>query len=319
MIHLSIGVNTGLKRKKQGMLLTVQKSKMLFESSISFIGNIPIRDIKPDHIDTLLNSLTEKNPSTQRPTSKQYLIDVRNTAFDVFESAIDNNAIGKNPARKREISKYAPKRYRRALSQTEQKLIVVTPHRARIGALIMMLAGLRRGELIPLTWDDIDLDDFTIHVTKSVEEKRTNHFTIKSGTKTSWGRNISIPLDLAIEIETAKKESSSPYVCPRCNGDMHSPTSWRRMWNNYINTIIKTNKYASHTKIKEITSHYLRHTYATLLYISGVDVVTASKLLGHSNIKTTVEIYTHLDELMLKKSVDKLDDYVSRNLFPNRA
>lgn len=59
------------------------------------------------------------------------------------------------------------------------------------------------------------------------------------------------------------------------------------------------------------------HTYATLLYLSGVDVLTAAKLLGHSNVKTTIAIYTHLDDLMLSKSVDKLDSYLSIALFKN--
>ena len=149
-----------------------------------FIGDIPIRDIKPDNIDTLLDALTEKNPNTQKPASWQYLIDLRNAASGVFESAIDNDILVKNPARKREVSKYAPRQYRRALSQVEQRRIIVTPHRARIGSLIMMLAGLRRGELIPLLWDDIDLNDLVIHVNKSVEEKQTNHFVVKNGTKT---------------------------------------------------------------------------------------------------------------------------------------
>lgn len=72
---------------------------------------------------------------------------------------------------------------------------------------------------------------------------------------------------------------------------------------------------AEQTSIQEITAHYLRHTYATLLYLSGVDVLTAAKLLGHSNVKTTIAIYTHLDDLMLSKSVDKLDSYLSSSLF----
>ena len=259
-----------------------------------------IKDIKPDHIDSLLDKLTERNPNTQRPASHQYLINVRNAASDVFESAIDNDVIAKNPARKREISKFAPKNERRALTTTEQQLVVCTPHRARIGALIMMLAGLRRGELIPLTWDDIDLENFRISITKTVEEKQPNRFSLKNGTKNGkWGRIVDIPIDLAIELEDAKKYASSKYVCCKADGTMHSPTSWRQMWKNYINTIVKINPVAAQTGIKDITAHYLRHTYATLLYVSGVDVVTASKLMGHSNIKTTVAIYTHLDEMMV--------------------
>lgn len=180
----------------------------------------------------------------------------------------------------------------------------------------MMLAGLRRGELIPLTWDDINLDNLTICVCKSVEERGVNRFVVKSGTKGGkWGRIIPITIDLALEIENAKKNAISKYVCCKHNGEMHTPTSWRQMWESYINTIISLSPEASKTGIREVTAHFLRHTYATLLYIAGVDVLTASKLMGHSNIKTTIAIYTHLEEMMVVKSVDKLDSYISKNLF----
>ena len=289
--------------------------KCYLNHTYDFIGNMPIKDIKPDNIDNLLDELTVINPNTNRPSSHQYLVNVRNVAYDVFEYAIDNDVIGKNPAKHREISKYAPKKHRRSLTNIEQKLILVTPHRARIGALIMMFAGLRKGELIPLTWDDIDLDNFRIKVIKSVAEIRPNHFIVKNGTKTtSEGRMVSIPLDLAIEIDEARKSSSSMYVCPKKDGTMQSPTSWQNMWKNYIKTIIDLNPCASSTDIKEITPHFLRHTYATLLYKAGIDVVTASKLMGHSNIKTTVNIYTHFDDMTVVRSVDKLDDYISQNL-----
>ena len=242
--------------------------------------------------------------------------DVKNTAHCVFEKAIDNEVICRNPARGQEISKYAPTKKRRALTREEQKLIILTHHRARVAALIMMLAGLRRGELIPLTWDDCDLDNLKISINKSVEENPGNRFIEKSGTKTgTWGRIVDIPIDLAIEIETAKNLATSKYVSCKIDGTMHTPTSWKRMWSGYIHTILRNSPNAASTGIDEITAHYLRHTYATLLYISGVNVLTASKLMGHASIKTTIAIYTHLDEIMLTKSVDKLDDYISRTLF----
>ncbi|WP_457943412.1 tyrosine-type recombinase/integrase [Caproiciproducens sp. LBM24188] len=294
----------------------IRSLQCYLKHAYNFFGDMPLNKIKTDHIDYMLDSLTECNPNTKKPASHQLLIDVRGAISSVFELAIDKDAVIKNPARKREISKFAPKSERRALTLTEQKLIVSTPHRARIGALIMMLAGLRKGELIPLTWDDINLDDFYISITKSVEEKTANHYIVKNGTKNGkWGRNVGITVDLALEIQKAKETAKSKYVCCKTDGTMHTATSWRRMWSNYIKTIIDLNPSAKQTGINEITAHYLRHTYATLLYISDVDLETACKLLGHSNIKTTLAIYTHLQETMVIKSVDKLDSYISKTIF----
>lgn len=104
---------------------------------------------------------------------------------------------------------------------------------------------------------------------------------------------------------------------------MHTPSSFRSAWKSYICDLNctfggykdgKCNKYDPHglpMMIERITPHMLRHTYATLLYSSGVDVLTASKLLGHSDIKTTLEIYTHLEETMASKSIEKLNIYVT--------
>ncbi|QAT51231.1 hypothetical protein EQM14_04750 [Caproiciproducens sp. NJN-50] len=104
--------------------------------------------------------------------------------------AIENDVSCKNSAKGREIPRRAPQRRRRALTNEEQQWILKTPHRARLSAIIMMFAGLRRGELIPLTWQDIDFDRLTIIVNKSVYAIR-NTFFIKEGVKTGIeGRTI---------------------------------------------------------------------------------------------------------------------------------
>ncbi|WP_101696659.1 tyrosine-type recombinase/integrase [Clostridium minihomine] len=304
-----------LKTRKNKVSWTQYKNLRCYINHLNrYISNMDVAEIKPMDIDALLDALTDENPNTHRPASRQTLVNVRSTASRVFEYGIDIELIVRNPARGREISRYAPRHYRRALTIVEQKLIIATPHRARMGVLVMMLAGLRRGELIPLTWDDIDLDALKISITKSAESKGSNRLFVKEGTKTSWGRVVDIPLDLALELQKAKAVSMSKYVCPRVDGQMHTLMSWRRMWDSYITALCKVPG-AEKTNIQEITAHYLRHTYATLLYISGVDVLTASKLLGHANIKTTMSIYTHLDDMLKAKSVDKLDSYLSSSLF----
>ena len=62
--------------------------------------------------------------------------------------------------------------------------------------------------------------------------------------------------------------------------------------------------------IDKITPHRLRHTYATLLYSSGVDLLTAKELLGHSDVSTTLKIYTHLEKTVINISIKKLEIYI---------
>lgn len=313
---------------RQGRVSTRQAMNLRCQLNhiYTFIGEKNLHEIKPLNVDDMLTKLAIENPNTRKPMAKKTLKDIKNTTSAVFEMAIENDVICKNVARNRMIPRRAPQKRRRALTTEEQKWIIETPHRARIAALIMMLAGLRRGELIPLTWQDINFDTLSISVSKSVYAIR-NKFYIKEGVKTGTeGRVINIPLDLAIELEKAKALSSSKFICPKLNGDMQSPTSWRALWTSYQRALNFRNGsiynkprsiYNPHGVpfvINEITPHMLRHTYATLLYVSGVDVLTASKLMGHADVKTTLEIYTHIQNNLVEKSIDKFDSYVS-NMF----
>lgn len=61
-----------------------------------------------------------------------------------------------------------------------------------------------------------------------------------------------------------------------------------------------------------ITPHWLRHTFITLMYLAGVDVMTAMQQAGHANIQTIMSIYTHLDKEYKQKSISKMDLYISK-------
>ncbi|WP_304509631.1 tyrosine-type recombinase/integrase, partial [Anaerotignum sp.] len=58
------------------------------------------------------------------------------------------------------------------------------------------------------------------------------------------------------------------------------------------------------------TAPWLRHTYATMLYLARVDVLTSKEQLGHSDVQTTLNIFTHLDGKHKRKSMDKLNIYI---------
>lgn len=292
-----------------------------------FIGDMELCDIMAYDLDLMISELHRMNPNTGKPMSKRYLRLVRNTCKRIFEYAAENGLCDKNPAANRKIPRNAPETKRRALTSEEQNLVFLTPHRARIGALIMMLCGLRRGELIPLRWEDIDLPGKTIHVYRSVEDVN-GHFQIKSGTKTDEGRYVPIPSRLSDLLLESKSLPHYSFVCPSAHGRLHTPTSWRKMWNSYLldlNAMYwcqqgkhfnKFDHFSSAGTPIQISAHMLRHTYATILFTAGVDVLTASKLLGHKDVKTTIAIYTHLAKEKETVSISKFEEYIS-SIFPN--
>lgn len=122
-------------------------------------------------------------------------------------------------------------------------------------------------------------------------------------------------------------------VCPSAHGKLMSDSAWKRLWNSYIaelnfrygdfqNNLKWAGKHSSAPTsrftpeklpllIPRFTAHALRHTYITMLYKAGVDVLTAKEQAGHADISTTLAIYTHLDDEFKKRTISKLDSYLN--------
>jgi len=245
-------------------------------------------------------------------------------AKQVFDLAISNRVTDFNPLPAVDLPKdTAPHDGRRALTDKEMKWIIETPHRMQTAAMIMIFAGLRKGELIALQWQNVDLLQKTITVRQTAYQN-SGGIAVKAGGKTSnAARVIDIP-DILVDYLTGV-EKKSLFVCPNTKGDMMSETSWKRAWDSYLCDLnLKYGGFPPGYKppkskfapqkipfvIPRITAHWLRHTYITLLYKSGVDVLTAKEQAGHADISTTLEIYTHLDKQYKRRQIDKLDEYM---------
>jgi integrase len=244
----------------------------------------------------------------------------------VYDLAISNRIIDYNPAGLAKVPKETDRQTkgkddRRALTPQEMRWITDTPHRAQTPAMIMLYAGLRRGEVIPLTWDHIDLDKRTIFVEVSVENTEEG-LSVKPGGKTECStRTVDIPTILVDYLR--QLTPSCEYVCPSAHNKMMSLTSWRKMWDSYLNVLNfkygnienkPTSRFAPDKLpfvIPKITPHWLRHTFITMMYQAGVDVLTAKEQAGHADIQTTLSIYTHLDRTHKRRQMDKLDEYIS--------
>lgn len=286
-----------------------------------YLGPRPVDKIRAIDLQEILFDLAARNPHTGKPTAKKTLVDYRSVMREIFQLMVDNRVIENNPALSLKVSRDAPKETRRALTEEEQRWIVETPHRAQTAAMVMMYAGLRRGELIPLTWADVDLSAHTITVCKAVEAVG-GKFKVKPVTKSVAGmRTVMIP-NVLVNYLAAQKRTSI-YVCPNTTGGMMSDTSWRRMWDSYLTDLNfkygdfvrkPTSKFAPEKLpfvIPRITPHWLRHTFCSMMYMAGVDVVTAQNQMGHADIKTTLHIYTHLSERFKAAEMEKLNTYLN--------
>lgn len=279
------------------------------------IFNVSVCDLRCADLEDILVDLQHNG------YSNRVLQAVKQIAVGIMKECVKNRVIEYNPFTDAEMPKAKPssEEPRRALTAAEQQWIVDTPHRAQTAAMIMMYSGLRRGELIPLTWPDIDLENRTISVNKSVQMIKGHPCIRKSGKSDAAMRTVSIPQRLADYLRQQPKDSL--LVVHMLNGKMYTSNAWRSLWDSYMKELnFKYGDFLNRDSLKKntapivippFTAHWLRHTFITLMYMSGVDVLTASKQAGHSDIKITMEIYTHLDSEFEKKSIDKLDKYLA--------
>lgn len=288
---------------------TITQYKSAIKHLNRYFEFIELKNINLSDFQQVINELAQNNPNTNKPMAKASLENVKKVGADIFNYAIANNISGvTNFFKNVRIPKNATVNKRRALTETEQNRIINTPHRCQPAAMIMMFSGLRKGELIPLLWSDIDLTAKTITVSKSVEYVNNKPIVKPGGKSSNAVRIVPIPSILVDYLKDYKEHSKvlSTLVCVNAGGRMHTKTSFNKMWDSYLidlnvkygyeqQDVSKYDPKGLPMRIERFTPHYLRHTFATLLYLQGVNVVTAKQYLGHADIQTTVNIYTDME------------------------
>lgn len=299
----------------QAKLELIRKYSLQFDmfadaESSQTLGGYNIAKIRLFELQSALDKLATLNPYTGKGTAKRTLSEYRRTIQAVFRYAKNNRAIEFDPSEELTVSKTAPKTERRALDREEQQRVLTFEHEAQLPAMIMMYAGLRRGEVAALQWSDIDFKNKTITVNKAVNFKKNE---IKKPKTDDGTRTVPMPDVLC---DYLKKRKSSGYVVAR-NGKPLNENAWNNLLDKYMAdmnaSVTGVNKFSKNRvfAINLFTWHCLRHTYATILYDAEVDVLTAQKLLGHSDVKTTLEIYTHLSKEKEAHNIDKLNRFLS--------
>lgn len=300
---------------------------------LDVLSPVEIVDLRATDLQEILIDLTSAtSPKTGRQYARRTIKLVKDVAASVMELAIENRVIEFNPFAKVKVPKNAKEAVEReALTEEQREWVDNTPHRAQTAAMIMLYAGLRRGELLPLKWCDIDLENKTIDINKSVEYVNGSAHIKKGGKTKAAVRTVFIPQKL---VDYLKPLQGAPFelVCPSARGVLMSDTSWRRLWESYMCDLnIKYGKWENQINgskapkskyapeklpmvIETFTAHQLRHTYITMLYMAGIDVLTAKEQAGHADIQTTLGIYTHLNAEYKRQNLSKFDQFLNAEL-----
>jgi len=190
--------------------------------------------------------------------------------------------------------------------------------------VIAMLTGLRKGELMGLQWSDVDFQNAILHVRKSLcriqskDElgKVHSHYEIMEPKTAKSKRTIPMSQDVITAFLQQKQwqnvnaeklgciyRNQNDFVFTKEDGSLLSQEGFL---DDYYKILKKYN-------IPRIRFHDLRHTFASFLLESGENMKSIQELLGHSQISTTMDIYTHFSENMKRASIDNLDRIIKGN------
>lgn len=295
---------------------TYNRYKCLVRNSIlPSIGLIKLKNLKPFQIENMLSVEKKKGVSS---TTVQHVYTVLNTALN---RAVKLRILAMNPC------DYVdrPKRTKfvaNVLSVEEFysliDLLDIKLYRDYVFSIalhIVLELGLRRGELSGLEWSNIDFEDNTISITNNLVY--TDGKTLLSTPKTEESKRILYISDnlkkLLKQYKQVQNKNRLSYG-PRFQTNVYNDQEYDfvMIWENgkRLHPLYYTQKFSKLLKAssidKKVRFHDLRHSNATLLLSQGVDFKTIQARLGHADISTTLNIYSHVSLEMQKNAVDKL-------------
>lgn len=273
------------------------------------LGQLKVQQIAPIQIQKFINELVNETSYSEHTI---HLI------FRIVSASLKKAKVLKlikhNPAdgitlpkiKKREMSIWSLKQVNHFISKSSN---ISRLTRCYIGFLISIFTGMRQGEILGLRWQDIDFETQTIFVRQTL----TQDAELKSGAKNEASvRSIHIPYKLVDELRAHRKQvvlerllhgqsyhDNDLVVCTR-NGKPMIPRNFRKEFYNLTEKV----------RLPKIRFHDLRHTHATILIQQNVNVKLISERLGHSDIETTLNTYSHVLPDMQKSVSDKLDKII---------
>lgn len=169
-----------------------------------------------------------------------------------------------------------------------------------------LVSGIRKGELVALRWEDLDVEQRTISVSKQATKDADNNLIVARPKTENSIRQISIPQE-AVEllVKEHSKHPGNPWLFPSSRtGGMYHPDSVATLHQRILKD----------AGLEHLRFHDLRHTFATLALQNGVDIKTVSGMLGHFSAGFTLDTYAHVTTSAQRQAAEAMEHVLSGSL-----
>ena len=273
------------------------------------IGDVPLNKLSSLHLQKLYKKLlaggrVERIEAKGQPKglSAKTVRNINQVISSAMDFAKDQKLIGSNPTDGCALPKLEHKEMK-TLPVEQLTSFLREAKESGVFELyyIELATGLRRGELLGLKWEDIDLAQGSLRVQRQIA--RINGEVIEAPLKTKNAyRTLPLSAD-AVDVlrEQRKKSGSNSYVFPSPTGGPISPDSVLHM----LHRVLKR------AGLSKVRFHDLRHTFATLALQNGVDIKTVSGMLGHYSAGFTLDTYTHVTTSAKKEAANTMGSILS--------
>lgn len=277
---------------------TIDGYKHNIENHIKpIIGNIYLDKLTPLHLQNLYSKKIDNGKlKKEGGLSKKSVLTIHRIIHRSLGQAVKWQLIARNIADSVEPPK--PDKYKAKFLNEQQLNILIDKSKDTklyIPILIAIYTGMRRGEILGLKWENVDLKNGIIKIKQALYSTQ-NGLEFSTPKTESSNRNICIPEFLIKELKrykTRQDKNKLKYgnlykdtgaICTLENGNLINPKSFSRDFH----------KLLENNNLPLIRFHDLRHTHASLLVKLGVQPKIISNRLGHSNISITMDLYSHV-------------------------
>lgn len=295
------------------------RTKSLYENCIEyrikpFLGSVKLQKLKPAMIQKFYNDALNGKQDNKKAISPKTVKNLHGIVHKALQQAVEIGYIKLNPAAVCVLPKVQKAKIN-PMDEQQTKLFIkaISNEPLRRLFLVALFTGMREGEVIGLTWDNVDLKNGTIHITQQLQ-RHDGEYKLMPPKNSKFRLIVPAPyiMDILKEEQTAQKENrlkagplwenKKGFVFTNAIGGHYSQQYVHKKFKNVVQSI----------EMPGLRFHDLRHTYAVAAIRAGDDIKTVSENLGHASVAFTLDIYGHVTDEMRQSSAERMQAYIDR-------